>query len=90
MLQLNTEHKACPRRSLHDPGEAFSYYVAWHQSAYFGVLRLVGALDFTGGVGRETNRQSRGKCRLARPDHASGVIRPVSLVTPSGTNDMQS
>ncbi len=34
----NTEHKACPQRSL------------------YGVLRLVGALDFTGGVGRENYR----------------------------------
>ncbi len=39
------------------------------------MLRLVGALDFTGGVGRETYRQSQSKCRRARTDHASGVSR---------------
>ena len=72
MLQLNTEHKACPRRSLHDPGEAFSYYLAWHQSAYIGVLRLVGALDFTGGVGRETYRQIKANVV------ALGRITPVA------------
>jgi len=53
---------------------------AWR--SLYGVLRLVGALDFTGGVGRETNRQSQNKCRLARTDHASGVSRRDVVGTP--------
>jgi hypothetical protein len=48
------------------------------------VLRLVGALDFTGGVGRETYRQSQNKCRLARTNHASGVSRRDVVGTPLG------